>query len=171
MIRNKEILDMLMAVTGTPVAEKEYIFTTPVERGLSYRLVNADCILTRKKLAQCYKKLEKSVEKSKCEELYNAEDLVKRILNKECDLWVSTDKNNKIKGCFVIGFGQMPRCKIIGAEAICGKFDFNIVTPVVEKYYKKLGFDFFEMTGRRGWEKVMEPLGYEFKTVTIRKKL
>ena len=52
-----------------------------------------------------------------------------------------------------------------------GKFDFNVITPVIADYYKKLGFKFFEMTGRKGWEKIMEPLGYEFKTITLRKKL
>lgn len=162
---------MLMAVTGTPEAEKEYTFTTPLEHGLSYRLVNPDNPLIRKKLAECYAKLEKSVQRSKCEEIYNADDLVKRVLRKESDLWVSVDAENNIQGCFIIGFGYMPRCKMIGAEAICGKFDFTIVTPVVEKHYKNLGFDFFEMTGRKGWEKVMEPLGYELKNITVRKRL
>ena len=35
---------------------------------------------------------------------------------------------------------------------------FNVITPVIADYYKKLGFKFFEMTGRKGWEKIMEPL-------------
>tara|TARA_R100001443_G_scaffold106834_2_gene116404 strand:- start:168 stop:656 length:489 start_codon:yes stop_codon:yes gene_type:complete len=162
---------MLMAVTGTPAAEKEYIFTTPLERGLSYKLVNADNPLTRKKLAKCYTRIEHMVEKIKCDDLYTADDLIKRVINKQSDFWISTDGYDNIQGCIIIGFAEMPRGKGINAEAIEGKFDFSIVTPVVEKYYKKLGFKFFEMTGRKGWEKVMEPMGYEFKSITVRKRL
>ena len=163
---------MLMAVTGIPVVEeREYIFKTPLVTGLSYKLVNPDDKSCRKKLAQCYDYFEKSVVKSKCEDLYNADDLVKRIIEKKSDFWISTDSDENIKGSFVIGFGYMPRAKGITAEAISGKFDFSVITPVVEKYYKNLGFQFFEMTGRKGWEKVMEPLGYDFKSITIRKEL
>jgi hypothetical protein len=162
---------MLMAVTGTPEAEKEYIFSTPLLAGLSYRLVNHNSILLRKKLANCYSDLEISVARSKCEDLYTADDLVKRVINKQSDLWVSVDESENIKGSCIIGFGNMPRGKGITAEAIAGKIDFSLGTPVIEKYYKNLGFDFFEMTGRKGWQKVMKPLGYEFKSVTIRKRL
>jgi hypothetical protein len=163
---------MLMAVTGIPaVEEKEYIFTTPLVAGLSYKLVNPDSESLKKKLAQCYNHMEKSVSRSKCEDLYNADDLVKRVIDKTSDFWISVDKDENIKGSFVIGFGYMPRSRGISAEAISGKFDFSVIVPVVEKYYKNLGFDFFEMTGRKGWEKVMEPLGFDFKTITIRKEL
>ena len=104
---------------------------------------------------------------------YSKRDLlaIKRVIDKTSDFWISTDKDENIKGSFVIGFGYMPRSRGISAEAISGKFDFSVIVPVVEKYYKKLGFDFFEMTGRKGWEKVMEPLGFDFKTITIRKEL
>tara|TARA_R110002020_G_scaffold33980_4_gene103168 strand:- start:14881 stop:15372 length:492 start_codon:yes stop_codon:yes gene_type:complete len=163
---------MLMAVIGTPeVEEKEYTFSTPLLAGLSYRLVNHNSTLLRKKLSNCYSDLERSIAKSKCEDLYNTDDLVKRVLNKQSDLWVSVDKGENIRGCFVIGFGNLPRGKGINAEAIAGKFNFQIGVPVVEKYYKELGFKFFEMTGRKGWKKIMKPLGYEFKSITIRKRL
>ena len=95
----------------------------------------------------------------------------KKIINKESDFWISTDGDDNIMGCLIIGFGQMPRGKGICAEAIEGKFDFYKLVPMLEKYYKKLGFNFFEMSGRKGWEKIMKPLGYEFKTITLRKKL
>ena len=162
---------MLMALTGTPEAEKEYIFTTPLEHGLSYKLVNHNSHLLMKKLADGFDHIEKSIIKSNCSDIYDAADIVKRVVNKQSDLWVSTDSGNNAKGVLVIGFGDMPKGRIIGAEAMGGKFDFNVITPVIADYYKKLGFKFFEMTGRKGWEKIMEPLGYEFKTITLRKKL
>jgi hypothetical protein len=164
---------MLMAVTGTPeVREKEYIFSTPLLHGLSYRLVNHDSPLLKIKLAGCYDYIEKSVEKSKCEDVFNADDLIKKVINKQSDLWISVDKDGDIKGCLIVGFGELPRGKIITAEAISSEsLGFLTALPVFEKYYKELGFKIFEMTGRRGWEKVMKPLGYDFKGITIRKKL
>ena len=162
---------MLMAVTGTPNQEaKEYIFTTPLERGLSYKLVNPKSYLLKNTLKLCYKFLKKSIDRSKCSDLYTENDLVERVKTNQSDLWISVDKHEKIKGCFIIGFGEFPQSKGICAEAISGMFDFSIITPVVEKYYKALGYEFFQMTGRRGWEKIMEPLGYEFKNITIRKR-
>jgi len=162
---------MPMALVGTPDREREYIFTTPVEAGLSYKLVSLNDPLLRNKVAQCYPFFEKSILRSKSEDIYNAADLYHRVLSGTSDLWVSTDENNVIQGCFVIGFGEYPQSRGICAEAISGVFDFTVVTPVVEEYYKKLGYEFFEMTGRKGWEKVMEPMGYEFKNITIRKRL
>tara|TARA_R110000765_G_scaffold214066_1_gene319150 strand:+ start:233 stop:724 length:492 start_codon:yes stop_codon:yes gene_type:complete len=163
---------MLMAVTGIPEARaREYIFSTPLLHGLSYRLVNHDSPLLKKKLAHCRDYLEKAIDKSNCEDLFNAEDLIKRVLNKQSDFWISIDKDDNIKGSLIIGFGEMPRAKGINAEAIAGNFKFEVLVPMLEKYYKNLGFKFFEMTGRKGWEKVMEPLGYDFKSITIRKKL
>ena len=163
---------MLMAVTGIPEGRaREYIFSTPLLHGLSYRLVNHDSPLLKKKLAHCRDYLEKAIDKSNCEDLFNAEDLIKRVLNKQSDFWISIDKDDNIKGSLIIGFGEMPRAKGINAEAIAGNFKFEVLVPMLEKYYKNLGFKFFEMTGRKGWEKVMEPLGYDFKSITIRKKL
>lgn len=161
---------MQMEQAGTPAVEREFIFTTPVDRGLSYKLLDATHNKFANKVAECFKFLEKSVKRSKCEDLFVAEDLVKRVSLGQSHLWIACEQE-KIVGCFIIGFGSFPQGKGINAEAISGKFDFSVITPVVEKFYKALGFDFFEMTGRRGWEKVMKPMGYEFKTITIRKRL
>ena len=57
------------------------------------------------------------------------------------------------------------------AETIGGEFDFKGITPIVEKYYKNLGYEFFQMIGRKGWEKVMQPMGYNFMNITICKRL
>jgi len=162
---------MLMAVTGTPAAEKEYIFTTPLVHGLSYKLVNRESNLLKNKVVQCYKYLDKVVEKVECRDIYNTEDLVKQVVSGKSDFWISTDKNNNIKGCLIIGVASYPQSLGISAEAVAGKFDFYKLVPMLEKYYKNLGYEFFEMTGRKGWIRKMEPLGYEFKSVTIRKRL
>jgi len=161
---------MQMEQAGTPVVEREFIFTTPEDRGLSYKLLDPTHSKFANKVAECFKYFEKSVKRSKCEDLCTAEDIVQRVSLNVSHLWVSCE-DDKIVGCFVIGFGHFPQSKGIGAEAISGKFDFSVITPVVEKFYKALGYEFFEMTGRKGWERVMQPMGYEFKSITIRKRL
>tara|TARA_R100000664_G_scaffold17496_1_gene26436 strand:+ start:14196 stop:14684 length:489 start_codon:yes stop_codon:yes gene_type:complete len=162
---------MLMAVTGTQEEEKEFIFTTPPQHGLSYKLVNNNNIVIRKYLSECLEHLKNTIEKGNVDYLYNAEDLADRVVKKASDLWLSFDEEGIIKGCVVIGFCFYPRTKGILAEAVGGEFDFPKLIPVLEKYYKDIGYDFFEMTGRKGWERKMKPLGYDFKYITLRKNL
>ena len=151
--------------------EKEFIFTTPLEYGLSYKLVNNNSIVVLKYLTECLEYLKNTIEKGNVDYLYNAEDLADRVIKKASDLWLSVDKKDNIKGCVVIGFCFYPRTKGILAEAVGGEFDFSELIPVLEKYYKDIGYDFFEMTGRKGWERKMKPLGYDFKYITLRKNL
>ena len=160
-----------MAVTGTQEEEKEFIFTTPPQHGLSYKLVNNNNIVIRKYLSECLEHLNNTIEKGNVDYLYNAEDLADRVVKKASDLWLSFDEEGIIKGCVVIGFCFYPRTKGILAEAVGGEFDFPKLIPVLEKYYKDIGYDFFEMTGRKGWERKMKPLGYDFKYITLRKNL
>ena len=162
---------MLMALTGTPEQEKEYIFEMLPQRGLSYKFVNYKSSFLVQKLSKCYDYFEQSILSSKCSDIYNANDLVKRVTKGKSDLWVSCDKDKNIKGCFVIGFAYYPQSTGILAECISGKFHYDTMLPEVEKYYKELGYEFFEMTGRRGWEKRMEKMGYEFKSIVLRKGL
>jgi len=163
---------MLMALTGTPEAEeKEYIFTTPLVHGLSYKLLKKNSNLLKEKVVQCYKYLDKVIEKIDCGDIYNTDDLVKQVVSGKSDLWISVDKNDKIKGCLIIGVIAYPQLLGVSAEAVGGKFDFYKLVPMLEKHYKNLGYEFFEMTGRKGWIRKMEPLGYTLKTVTIRKRL
>ena len=162
---------MLMEQAGTQSREeKEYTFTTPLEHGLSCKRVNPDHLDFRYILACCWNFLEESINKGNTE-LIEIEDLVERIVQGYSDLWVSVDKNKTIVGCFVIGSADYPQALGIEAEAIAGKFNFKTMLPQVEKYYKKRGYKFFEMTGRKGWEKVMKPLGYEFSNITLYKRL
>ncbi len=171
---NKAILDMLTEVHGILDQEKEFILEIPLEHGLNYKFVNYKHNSLFSKLSKCYDYFEKTVQRSLCSDIYNANDLVKRVVKGTSDLWIAYDKNKKIKGCFIIGFAYYPQCTGILAEAMgtdSPDFDFKNIVPKIEEYYKDLGYEFWEMTGRKGWEKVMAPLGYEFKTITLRKRL
>jgi hypothetical protein len=171
---NKAILDMLMAVPGTPDQEREFILEIPLEHGLNYKFVNYKHSSLWLKLSKCYDYFEKTIQRGLCSDIYNANDLVKRVAKGTSDLWIAYDKEDNIKGCFVIGFAYYPQKTGILAEAMSTDspdFDFKNIVPKIEEYYKNLGYEFWEMTGRKGWEKVMAPLGYEFKSITLRKIL
>tara|TARA_R100000781_G_scaffold88475_1_gene54443 strand:- start:700 stop:1230 length:531 start_codon:yes stop_codon:yes gene_type:complete len=169
---NKAILDMLTEVHGILDQEKEFILEIPLEHGLNYKFVNYKHNSLFSKLSKCYDYFEKSIQRSLCSDIYNANDLVKRVVKGTSDLWIAYDKDKEIKGCFVIGFARYPQSVGILTEAMSADdFDFKNAIPKIEEYYKELGYEFSEMAGRRGWEKIMAPLGYEFKTVTLRKRL
>ena len=162
---------MLMAQPGIQnLAEKEYTFTTPLEHGLSYKRVNSSHADFKFTLVHCWEFIESSVGRGN-EDLVCAGDIANRVVKGESDLWVSTDESGDIVGCVIIGAAIYPEKIGIFAEAIGGKFDFNILVPMLEKFYKNCGYEFFEMTGRKGWERVMKPLGYSFSNITIYKRL
>ena len=162
---------MLMGQSGIPAQEeKEYTFITPLEHGLSYKRVNPEHTKFKFNLAHCWNFLEESIEKGNTD-LIQVEDLVSRIKYGHSDLWVSSIESRKIVGCFVIGAAPYPQMIGVEAEAIAGKFNFKTMLPELEKYYKARGYKFVEMTGRKGWERVMKPLGYEFSNITIYKRL
>ena len=103
--------------------------------------------------------------------MFSSDYVVNRVLSEKNDFWISVDKDNEIKGCIVIEALNFPNSAGVSVEALGGSFNFSTVVPMLEDYYKSLGFKFVELTGRAGWEKRMKPLGYEFVSVTIRKKI
>lgn len=122
-------------------------------------------------MGQCWEYIENSTERNNTD-VIQAVDIIQRVVDKVSDLWVTIDsEKGEIVGCFVIGAAAYPQSTGINAEAIGGKFNFPDIVPIVEKYYKALGYEFFEMTGRKGWEKVMAPLGYKLTSITVYKRL
>ena len=163
---------MLMAQIGTPeVREKEYIFITPLEHGLSCKLVNRKDSNYKYKLSKCYKYLDKAVEKGGNKDLYTSDYIVSRVLAAQNDFWISVDEDDEIVGCIIVEDKSYPLSPGVSVEALGGSFNFLIVVPMIEEYYKGLGYKFVELTGRKGWERKLQPLGYEFKSVIIRKKI
>lgn len=157
---------MQMELLGTPEQEKAFIFTIPAERGLSYNKINSKYKYKILLVSQCWNFIDKSVSKGN-RDLIDTEDIAKRVINSISDLWISTDKDSNIMGCFVVGILAYPRADVINFEAISGKFHFKYALPKVEEHYKSLGYDNFQMIGRKGWAKVMKPLGYSPSSSTI----
>lgn len=161
---------MLMAVTGTPEAEKEYTFTTPLEHGLSYKKLNNAHPQIYAKLAKCLDFVSQSVTRGNNDGYFTAEYLLKKFMSGCSDLWVSV-QDEEIVGCFLVGVADYPDQTGIISEATAGKFHFETMMPAVEDYYRKQGANFVEIPGRKGWERRFGPMGYELKNVTIVKRL
>ena len=160
---------MQMELHGIRGQEKEYTFTIPAERGLSYSKVNRFYSTRVDIVDKCWDLIDKSVSKGNTD-LINTEDVTSRILENISDLWVSL-KDEKIVGCFVVGVIAYPRADVINFEAISGKFNFKYALPRVEEHYRSLGYKYSQMIGRKGWTRVMEPLGYTPMNTTIFKRL
>ena len=162
---------MLMAQPGIQnLAEKEYTFTTPLEHGLSYRRVSRNDPNFENILAHSWDYIETGLIKGGSK-FVNTEYLIKKVMEGDSDLWISESTTGKLKGGLLIGDATYPVARGIIAESIGGEFDFNILVPMLKKHYKSCGYEFFEMTGRKGWERKMKPLGYEYMNTTIYKRL
>jgi hypothetical protein len=168
--QHRAIFDMQMEQSGTQEAVKEFIFTTHLVRGLSYKLCNHAHPEFEYKVNVCRHLIYKAVEKANLA-VVSAEDLIKKVKDVKSDLWLSLDAGDKIVGCFTIGVAAYPSAVGVFTESMAGTFDFPSLCEATEKFYKDLGFEFVEVQGRKGWEKVLAPLGYEFEHITLRKRL
>jgi len=163
---------MLMAQAGTQVPEKEFTFTTPVAHGLSYKICNPDHKDFKTKVAQCWDYVEASAKRGGPSGRITAEDLVKRVLNRQSDLWVCvSEQTGEIKGSFTISEANYPRDKGIFSESCGGEFVFTDMFPMVEEFYKGRGYTFVEVVGRKGWERELGPLGYKLEYISIHKRI
>ena len=142
----------------------------PLEHGLSYRRVSRNDPNFENILAHSWDYIETGLIKGGSK-FVNTEYLIKKVMEGDSDLWISENTTGKLKGGLLIGDATYPVARGIIAESIGGEFDFNILVPMLEKHYKSCGYEFFEMTGRKGWERKMKPLGYEYMNTTIYKRL
>ena len=161
---------MQMEQIGTQEAEKEFITTTHQEHGLSYKLCNLDHPRTVDKVDQCAGFIEQAVFKSGIT-IVTASDLVQKIKSKKSDLWLSVDNTGKIVGCMVVGVASYPSDTGVFVEALAGEFEFQDICKAAEEFYKDRGFAFVEIQGRKGWEKVLSGIGYQFSNITLIKRL
>jgi len=162
---------MQTELAGTQVQEKEYTFTTPLEHGLSYKLLNTESREFKKNLIKCYNLIDMSAKKSHTVYALPTHEMFRRCLEKECDIWISTDADNNIVGCCTIGVATYGPIFGINLESTSGKWVRKHVMPIVENYYKNLGFTFVEISGRKGWERALRHMGYKLSKITIHKEL
>lgn len=162
---------MQMEQVGTQEAAKEFTFITPLEHGYSYKLANPHHAGFKDLVVSCLEYLEKSIKRSNNSDFIGPVDFALNALEKRSDFWVSVDQTEKVCGAFQLCKAEYPRSTGVFFEALAGKLDYEHGLPHIEDYYRTLGYQFVEITGRRGWSKVLKPQGYSFKNITIVKRL
>jgi hypothetical protein len=166
----KVIFDMQTALAGTPVAEKEYIFITPQVHGLSYKLLDHSCKGFKEVVGKCWKHIEASINRNN-PDLVEPEDIVLNLLKGASHIWVSFDNDGEVAGCLIMTMVKYPRRSGVMSEAAGGKFIIEDIYPIFEKFYKDRKLGFIQITGRKGWDRVMKPSGYKLDHITLYKRL
>jgi hypothetical protein len=104
-----------------------------------------------------------------------ADDIVRRLLNMECVLWITLDESGKPNGALVTQVEEYPRMRMLHVLHCAG--ETGQMDGVADQMYEALDqFAKFnrcvgvELIGRPGWKKHVEPRGYKLKAVTFEKR-
>ena len=150
---------------------KEFTFITPLDHGLSYKLANPHHADFRDLVVSCLEYYERSIKRSNNSDYIGPVDFALSALEKQSDFWITVDSTGKLLGIFQLSKAEYPKSTGVYVEALAGEFNFEHGLPMIEDYYRTLGYQFVELEGRRGWERKLKPNGYTYKTTTIVKRL
>ena len=150
---------------------KEFTFITPLDHGLSYKLANPHHAGFRDLVVSCLEYYERSIKRSNNSDYIGPVDFALSALEKQSDFWITVDSTEKLLGIFQLSKAEYPKSTGVYVEALAGEFNFEHGLPMIEDYYRTLGYQFVELEGRRGWERKLKPNGYTYKTTTIVKRL
>jgi len=156
---------------GTQEVVKDFTFITPLDHGYSYKLANPHHPEFKDLVVSCIEYLDKSIKRSNNSDYIGPVDFAMNALEKRSDFWVSAKENGSVRGAFLIGKAEYPKSVGVYFEALAGELNYEYGLPYIEDYYRNLGYQFVEITGRPGWSKALEPQGYKFKNITIVKRL
>jgi len=150
---------------------KEFTFITPLDHGYSYKLANPHHAGFRDLVVSCLEYYERSIKRSNNSDYIGPVDFALSALEKQSDFWITVDSTEKLLGIFQLSKAEYPKSTGVYVEALAGEFNFEHGLPMIEDYYRTLGYQFVELEGRRGWERKLKPNGYTYKTTTIVKRL
>jgi len=162
---------MQMEQVGTQEVAKEFTFITPLDHGYSYKLANPHHAGFRDLVVSCLEYYERSIKRSNNSDYIGPVDFALSALEKQSDFWITVDSTEKLLGIFQLSKAEYPKSTGVYVEALAGEFNFEHGLPMIEDYYRTLGYQFVELQGRRGWERKLKPNGYIYKTTTIIKRL
>jgi hypothetical protein len=162
---------MQMEQVGTQEVAKEFTFITPLDHGYSYKLANPHHAGFRDLVVNCLEYYERSIKRSNNSDYIGPVDFALSALEKQSDFWITVDSTEKLLGIFQLSKAEYPKSTGVYVEALAGEFNFEHGLPMIEDYYRTLGYQFVELEGRRGWERKLKPNGYTYKTTTIVKRL
>ena len=102
------------------------------------------------------------------------DDLVRRILNMECNLWVTLAADGETNGAIITKVEEYPQIRMLHILHAAG--EKNHMSELEDELYA--AYDAFakfnhclgvEFTGRPGWKKYVESRGYKLKSVSYEK--
>ncbi len=101
---------------------------------------------------------------------FSMDEILDRITSTDMQLWITHDA----KLAWITRILVMPRYKVLELVACGGKgLDECIAESdrLFTAFASHHGCKYIEAQGRRGWEKVAQPLGYQFGWITLRKEV
>lgn len=105
--------------------------------------------------------------------LLHLRDLVEGVAAKDMQLWIVLDDGNPI-AVTITQIEQWKRGKVLSAFVIGGDDMHKWLAQlddVLTRYARSLGCDFITGEGRKGWERVLKPLGWQAPSVTYMKRI
>lgn len=105
----------------------------------------------------------------------NEQDVYEDIMRGNQSLWIVFDESpvNTI-GAFTIRVKNYPAGQTLCGEHLGGERleDWaDMLFEIMERYARDLGIKNLELIGRRGWEKILKPKGWEGKLVVFEKEI
>ena len=104
---------------------------------------------------------------------FDLDDVRAKVATRDWQLWVPT-VDGHAAGIVITHIAQRPKAKVAEILLLAGR-DARKWMPeaekMVEAWARELGCDAMEAAGRTGWERRMEPHGWQRQAVVIRKEL
>jgi len=105
---------------------------------------------------------------------YNLQSVYELLKKRYIALWVAMDEDHKIKAAITTRIFQYPEGRGLEMDWIGGDGMEEWLPPfqdALEKYALDNGCDFMAGQGRKGWEKPLKKLGWQYDFASFRKDL
>lgn len=116
--------------------------------------------------------LQKVLDKTE-EDEYDVEHILERVEEETLALFLMLDTTGKVTGAYTIAVNVLPKMRF-ATIVHCGADNLEDVVacyPRMESYALANGAKKINLIGRKGWKKVVEPLGFKERLTTYEKKL
>ena len=108
-------------------------------------------------------------------ENYTAKEIFNAILRGEQQLWIYIENKDEMIGAWTTRVFEVPGKRIVEICSIGGngmnRDRVEEVLVSMENFGKNHGCSMAQITGRRGWKRVLSPFGYEERSVVLEKEI
>jgi len=112
--------------------------------------------------------IEKALKENGAE--FTVEDVLREVQDEQAIFYPVTN------GAAIFTVAQYPQRRLLriwlyGGKTDTGRANLDVIMQAADYFAEKHECDGVELTGRKGWEKVLHPYGYKYKSVTLSKDL